>query len=258
MPEAAGLHYETHGPANAPPLILSSGMGGSANYWRPNIAALAGHFHVIAYDHRGTGRSDRTVTPRIESIGDDMLALMDALHLSSASIVGHAIGGMGGLTLALDAPARVQRLVVVNGWGRPDPYTQRCFDTRLSLLRHGGVRDYVHAQPIFLYPPQWISDHHAALEEEEDAHVAAFPAEMVEQRILEAVRFDVMDRLVELAVPTLLLASDDDGLVPPGCSKLLAEAIPGARLATMKWGGHACNATDPETFNALILDFLRS
>ncbi|WP_034160420.1 pyrimidine utilization protein D [Sphingomonas sp. ERG5] len=258
MPEAAGLYYETHGAAGAPPLILSSGMGGSASYWRPNVAALAGHFHVIAYDHRGTGRSDRTVTPRIDSIGDDMLALMDALNLPRASIVGHAIGGMGGLTLALDTPARVDRLVVVNGWGRPDPYTARCFDARLNLLRHGGVRDYVHAQPIFLYPPQWISDHDRELAEEEGMHIAAFPADMVEQRILEAVDFDVMDRLAGLAVPTLLLTSDDDGLVPPGCSGLLAGAIPGARLETMKWGGHACNVTDPDTFNALILDFLRS
>ncbi|MES2057122.1 MAG: pyrimidine utilization protein D [Pseudomonadota bacterium] len=258
MPEAAGLYYETHGAAGAPPLILSSGMGGSASYWRPNVAALAGHFHVIAYDHRGTGRSDRTVTPRIDSIGDDMLALMDALNLPRASIVGHAIGGMGGLTLALDTPARVDRLVVINGWGRPDPYTARCFDTRLNLLRHGGVRDYVHAQPIFLYPSQWISDHDRELAEEEGMHIAAFPADMVEQRILEAVDFDVMDRLAGLAVPTLLLASDDDGLVPPGCSGLLAEAIPGARLEIMKWGGHACNVTDPDTFNALILDFLRS
>ncbi|WP_261300239.1 pyrimidine utilization protein D [Sphingomonas alpina] len=258
MAEAAGLYYETHGSPGAPPLILSSGMGGSASYWRPNIAALAEHFHVIAYDHRGTGRSDRTVTPRIESIGDDMLVLMDALNIPSASIMGHAIGGMGGLTLALDAPARVDRLVVVNGWGQPDPYTARCFDTRLSLLRHGGVRDYVHAQPIFLYPPQWISDHHAELEQEEAAHIAAFPKEMVEQRILEAVRFDVIDRLAELIVPTLLLASEDDGLVPPGCSKRLGEAIPGARLETMKSGGHACNVTDPDTFDTLILDFLRS
>ncbi|MCE6983125.1 alpha/beta fold hydrolase, partial [Pseudomonas frederiksbergensis] len=61
MAEAAGLYYEIHGRADAPPLILSSGLGGSASYWAPNIPALAEHFHVIAYDHRGTGRSDRTL-----------------------------------------------------------------------------------------------------------------------------------------------------------------------------------------------------
>ncbi|NWP00959.1 alpha/beta fold hydrolase, partial [Escherichia coli] len=92
----------------------------------------------------------------------------DALGIEKASILGHAIGGMGGLHLALDAPERVDRLVVVNGWGRLDPYTARCFDARLALLRAYGPREYVHAQPIFLFPPQWTSEHHVQLEEEED------------------------------------------------------------------------------------------
>ena len=257
MPEAAGLSYEEHGDGS--PLILSSGMGGSAGYWRPNIAALAEHFRVIAYDHRGTGRSDRTVTPRIESIGDDIRTLMDALGIARAAILGHAIGGMGALGMALDTPDRVERLVIVNGWGRLDPYTARCFETRLALLRALGPRAYVDAQPIFLFPPQWISDHHAALEAEAEHHLAAFPAAMIEARIVEACRFDVMDRLAEgLDLPVLLLASDDDALVPPACSTRLAQAIPQAQLVRMAWGGHACNVTDPAGFAARILAFLGS
>ncbi|MBL7372749.1 pyrimidine utilization protein D, partial [Escherichia coli] len=100
----------------------------------------------------------------------------------------------------------------------------RCFDARLALLRAYGPREYVHAQPIFLFPPQWTSEHHVQLEEEEDHQVAAFPREMIEARILEAVRFDLIDRLaaMPLATPVLLLASDDDALVPPSCSGELA------------------------------------
>ena len=148
--DAAGLYYEEHGPADAPPLILSAGMGGSGEYWRPNLPALAEHHRVILYDHRGTGRSDRTVTPRIESIGDDIRLLMDALGIGKASILGHAIGGMGGLSMALDTPERVDRLVVVNGWGRLDRYTARCFapmarvnmwmPSRSSCSRRNGSR----------------------------------------------------------------------------------------------------------------------
>ncbi|WP_137862001.1 MULTISPECIES: pyrimidine utilization protein D [unclassified Sphingomonas] len=258
--EAGGLYYEEHGAAGAPPLILSAGMGGSGKYWLPNLPELAARFRVILYDHRGTGRSDRTVTPRIESIGDDIRLLMDALGIEKASILGHAIGGMGGLHLALDAPERVDRLVVVNGWGRLDPYTARCFDARLALLRAYGPREYVHAQPIFLFPPQWTSEHHVQLEEEEDHQVAAFPREMIEARILEAVRFDLIDRLaaMPLATPVLLLASDDDALVPPSCSGELAQVIPRAQLVRMPWGGHACNVTDPPGFEARVLAFLGS
>lgn len=59
MAEAAGLYYEEHG--SGPPLILSAGLGGSGNYWLPNLPALAERYRVILYDHRGTGRSDRAL-----------------------------------------------------------------------------------------------------------------------------------------------------------------------------------------------------
>ncbi|MEP7008315.1 MAG: pyrimidine utilization protein D [Sphingomonas bacterium] len=261
MPHTAGLYYEEHGQADGPPLILASGLGGSAGYWKPNIAALAAQHRVIAFDQRGTGRSDRTIsdTPTIEAIGEDIAALMDALDIQSAAIMGHAIGGMAGMSLALAAPERVSRLVVINGWARLDPYTARCFDIRLALLRARGPRDYVYAQPIFLYPPQWVSDHHVELEEEEDHLVAGFPdMDVVQRRILDAVRFDPFDQLGSLATPTLLVASDDDALVPPACSERMAAVMPHATLAEMKWGGHACNVTDPDIFNNLVLDFLRS
>lgn len=257
MAEAAGLYYEIHGAEDAPPLILSSGMGGSANYWAPNIKALADSFRVIAYDHRGTGRSDRTVTPRIEDIGDDIRSLMDALDIGAASVLGHAIGGMGGLLLALSDPDRIERLVVVNGWGEPNAYTSRCFEARLALLRSSGVRAYVRAQPIFLYPPDWIAEGEIDLDADEDAHVASFPAEMIEQRILEAVRFDIRRSLPILRPPTLFLGSRDDALVPFLSSEWLRSHFTGSRLGIMDWGGHACNVTDPEAFNRVVLDFLR-
>jgi aminoacrylate hydrolase len=258
MPEAAGLYYEEHG--SGPPLILSAGMGGSGSYWRPNLPALAERHRVILYDHRGTARSDRTVTPKLESIGDDIRLLMDRLGIESASILGHAIGGMGGLSLALDTPERVNRLVVVNGWGRLDPYTRRCFDARLALLRAYGAGKYVDAQPIFLFPPRWISENTARLDEEAKHHLAGFPVEMVEARILEALEFDLIDRLeaTPLTMSVLLLASEDDALVPPGCSERLAQAIPGAQLVRVPWGGHACNITDPLGFEARVLAFLGS
>lgn len=259
--QAAGLYYEEHGPREAEPLILVSGLGGSANYWKPNIAALAERHRVIAFDQRGTGRSERTVpeTLMIEAIADDIGGLMDVLGIERATIIGHAVGGMAGLTLALTKPECVARLVVVNGWGRLDPYTARCFDARLAILRGAGPREYIYAQPIFLYPPQWTSDHHVELDEEEDRLVAGFPdVELVDSRIRDATHFDVMDEIGTLSVPVLFIASDDDALVPPACSERLCAALPGSKIARVAYGGHACNVTDPDTFNKLVLEFLGS
>lgn len=259
-PEAAGLYYETHGSADAPPLIVSSGLGGSAHYWKPNIPALAEHFRVIAYDHRGTGRSDRALPDAVsvDDFADDIVALMDALSIERAHIIGHAAGGVAGLALALKAPARIDRLVVVNGWTKPDPHFLRCFEARLNLLRHAGVEAFLRAQPIFLYPADWISRHTAALDAELPHQMADFPgAATMEKRIAALAAFDVSARLQDIrATAMMTLVASDDHLVPPRASHAFLE-LPDAQIATMT-GGHACNVTDPKTFNRLVLDFLRS
>jgi aminoacrylate hydrolase len=258
MPVAGGLYYEEHGPSGGEPLILSAGLGGSATYWSANIAALAERHRVIAYDHRGTGRSDREVPGdlTIEAMAADLRGLMDALNLPRATLIGHAIGGMIGLASELAEPGRLARLVVINGWAKLDPHTARCFDTRLVLLRE-SPRAFVHGQPLFLYPAQWISDHHDQLTQEEEVHLAHFAgAEMVSRRIAAARRFNVAGRLGEITVPTLLVATDDDMLVPASCSEALAKGIAGARLARMVKGGHAVNVTRADEFNMWLIDWL--
>lgn len=259
MPHIAGLYYEEHG--SGPPLILSAGLGGSGNYWLPNLPALAERHRVILYDHRGTGRSDRALpeTVTVEQMGADILALIDGLGLENATIIGHAAGAVAGISAALARPEKVERLVLVNGWSKCDPHFARCFETRLALLRNSGPRAYLHAQPIFLYPANWLSEHAAQMEAEEEIHLAHFAgAEAYEKRIAALRAFDADARLGEIVTPVLALAAADDMLVPSNCSLRLAEGITGARLAMMDWGGHACNVTDPAGFNARVLDFLGS
>ncbi len=239
-------------------MILSSGLGGSGSYWAPNVAALATRHRVITYDHRGTGRSDREVPGdlTIEAMAGDLRILMDALDIPRATLVGHAIGGMIGLAFELAHPDRLPRLAIINGWAKLDPHTARCFDMRLVLLRE-SPRAFIHGQPIFLYPAQWISDHHAQLEAEEEVHLAHFPgAEMVGRRIAAARRFNVAERLGEIEVPTLLIATEDDMLVPLSASEAMAKGLPEAQLARMVKGGHAVNVTRAEHFNMWLLDWL--
>jgi aminoacrylate hydrolase len=260
MPHAAGLFYEMHGDADAPPLILSSGLGGSANYWKPNIPAFAEHFHVIAYDHRGTGRSDRALPDvvSVDDFADDILALMDALDIPKVHVVGHAAGGVAGLALALKAPERLDKLVVVNGWAKADPHFLRCFEARLNLLRHAGIEAFLRAQPIFLYPANWISEHSADLDTELAHQMADFPGiATMEKRIAALAAFDVTGRLAGLGDRVLVVAADDDMLVPSRAGVLLSGELD-CDWEIIAAGGHACNITDPYSFNILALHHLRS
>ncbi|RJG56216.1 pyrimidine utilization protein D [Sphingobium terrigena] len=260
MAEAAGLYYETHGRADAPPMILSSGLGGLAGYWTPNIPALAEHFRVIAYDHRGTGRSDRTLpdTVSVEDMADDVIALMDAIGIERAHIIGHAVGGAIGIETAIHT-GRIDRLVVINGWRSLSPHTRRCFAARLALLHGAGERAFLEAQPLFLYPPDWIAAHDRELTADLDHHLAAFPGVETTTKRIAAVQAYAPDPAGLAALEHLLvIATRDDFLVPFATALDLAAPVDGATIATFDWGGHACNVTDPDRFNRLILEFLRS
>jgi aminoacrylate hydrolase len=259
MGEVAGIYWEEHGPTDGPPLILSPGLGGSGNYWAPNLDVLAADHRVILYDHRGTGRSSRDLAfnVSVENMAKDVLLLMDGLGLASATLVGHAAGGAIVLALALAAPERLDRLVVINGWSRPDPHFARCFETRLALLRGSGVRAFIRAQPLFLYPARWISRNDALLSAEEAQQLQHFQgAPNVEARIAALTDFDVDARLADVGTETLLIVAEDDMLVPASCSERLAEGLANATLARMT-GGHACNVSEAEHFNRILGDWLR-
>ena len=265
MPEigvAQGLYYEAYdGPdANAPAVILSAGLGGSGAFWAPQMQALAAHFRVVVYDHRGTARSTRTLTTPhcVEAMADDILAIMDALGLGRAHIVGHAAGGLAGLSLALRHANRLDRLALINAWSRPDPHIARCFQARLSLLNDSGRAAYVNAQPIFLYPANWSSQNAPRLAEEAERQIANFPAkEAMRARIDALLAFDIDRFLPEIKAPVLVSAAADDMLVPALCSERLAARLPNAQLAIAPWGGHGFTVTAPEAFNPTLVGFLR-
>ncbi|MFA6115115.1 MAG: pyrimidine utilization protein D [Sphingomonas sp.] len=255
--QAAGLWYEWHGPEHGEVVILSPGMGGSAGYWLPNLAALAADYRVLLYDHRGTGRSDRTLPDdlTIASMAADVLALLEEIGVERAHFIGHALGGLIGLELARIFPG-IGKIVVINGWASLDPHFARCFETRLELLHRSGPAAYVRAQSFFLYPANWISENIAQLDAEGAHQLAHFPpVETLEKRIGAARMFELP---ADVAADILVLVSEDDMLVPSHCARQLADRLPRAMLATMAWGGHACNVTDPATFNSLALEFLGS
>ena len=123
--------YDVHesGRAGAPTVLLSSGLGGTAGYWAPQLAALKARYRVITYDQAGTGRNKRALPDghSIAAMGDEILAVLDATHSEKAHVVGHALGGLAGIDLAIRRPDRLHSLTVVNGWAAAHAHTRRCF-----------------------------------------------------------------------------------------------------------------------------------
>jgi len=96
----------------APTVLLSSGLGGTAGYWAPQLAALTAHCRVITYDQAGTGRNKRDLPDdhSIGAMGDEILAVLDATKTGRAHIVGHALGGLAGLDVAIRQRFGIDRI----------------------------------------------------------------------------------------------------------------------------------------------------
>jgi aminoacrylate hydrolase len=254
------VHFDVHGPDGAPSVLLSSGLGGTAGFWQPQMSALidAG-YRVITYDQRGTGRSQQSLSEpySIQQMALDVVEILDASNTASCHMVGHALGGLVALQLALDAPTRLDSLVLINAWSKPNPHSARCFDSRLTLLTIGGPKAYVAAQPIFLYPAAWCTANQQRVEEEVAHGTAHFQGEANLRARISALRaFDIDARLEEIKLPVLVSTAQDDILVPWTCSELLAQGLPLAELDKFAHGGHGHNVTEADRFNSSLLDFL--
>jgi aminoacrylate hydrolase len=240
-------------------VVLSAGLGGAGTFWAPQVAALSRDFRVVLYDHCGTGANAGSL-PEDYTIGhmaDDVIGILDAIGAPQAHLVGHALGGLVALDIALRHPARVGRVVVVNGWLKADHHTRRCFDTRLAALKGGGPAAYVRAQPIFLYPAAWLSANAGRMEAEEAHGIAHFQGEAnLLARIGALLAYDASGVAGQLTKPMLIAAARDDVLVPWTASEAMAHALPNARLWLVPEGGHAFTVVDPQPFNAELCRFL--
>ena len=250
------IYYEVHGAGT--PLLLVSGLGGTASYWNPNLAAFAKRYRVIVHDHRGMGKSTRSrIRYSVDQMTADLLAVMNHLKIEKAHVVGHSTGGAIAQTLAATHPDRLISLVIYASWTKADPFFRRVFEARRALLTAVGPAAYVRSAAIFLYPDWWINRNIGLLEEREQPTIAAFPpAEIVASRIDAILEFDRTADLPKLKLPTLVVCAKDDIITPPYFSRELAALIPGAELVELARGGHCASDTNTQEFNDAVLRFV--
>ena len=250
------VYYEECGEGE--PLIFASGLNGVARYWQPQVPVFSKRFRVITYDHRGACSSDRNQREfSVDGMASDLIALMDALEIERAHLVGLSTGGAIGQTIAIEAPERLDRLVMCSTWTHCDPWFRRLFEARRAMYQQAGAELHAMFHPLWLLPPDYVNEHDAEIDEERKrAATAAPPVEISVGRINALLGFDRRAGLKSIATPTLIIASDNDYITPCYYAKALAKEIPGAKLEIVDGGGHSISKTKPELFNKLVMEFL--
>ena len=251
--EDAGIHYDLVGPANAPVLVLSNSLGTNFTMWDPQMPVLHKQFRVLRYDTRGHGQSSVTPDPySIEQLARDVLALLDELRLDRVHFCGLSMGGQTGMWLALNAPARLHKLILCNTAAKIG--TPEIWGTRIEAVRKGGMKSISTA-----VMERWFSASNRA----SSPGVVAATKLMLEGANPDgyiancaAVRdFDVRESIAAIRVPALVIAGTHDVATTPIDGRYLAERIPGARYVELNTA-HLSNIEEPQRFSSEVNSFL--
>jgi 3-oxoadipate enol-lactonase len=249
-----GLDHRLYGPEGAPVLVLSSSLGTTQELWERQLPVLVERFRVLTYDHPGHGSSSLPAQPcTVESLAQELLALLDELGLDRISLCGVSLGGMVGMTLAVAAPERVERLVLACTsayLGPPDGWSERARIVRADGME--AIADAVVAR--------WFT---AELAREQPETVSRFRAGLVATppegyaRCCEALgAWDARERISAIGAPALVVAGADDRATPVEHAELLASGISGARLVTLERAAHLANVERAEEFTEAVLEHL--
>ena len=248
--EGGALAYEAAG-AGAPILFIA-GLGGHGAYWKAQVQAFSLDFRTVTFDHRGVGASVGPPPYSIEQWAGDTLRLMDHLEIGRVHLVGHSTGGAIAQVVAASHPDRIASLVLGGTWARPDARFRRLFEFRARVLREMGPDAYEDLGLTLTLPaglPPEITTRHFS------RHT---PRDVVLARIDALLAHDAGDRLRHIRASTLVIAADDDVLVPCHLSGVIASEIRGARLHAFARGGHHFPQTQTEPYNALLREFFRA
>ena len=243
------IEYETFGEPEAPPLLLISGLGVQMIGWDQDFCELlaARGFHVIRYDNRDVGLStwmDDGAGYTLDDMADDAAGLLKALGVPAAHVVGASMGGFIAQLLALDHPDQVLSLTsMISGPNgddqvQPTPRALALLMTAVPETRQQRIDLGLHSKKELLGPADPFDESYERARVVAAVDRAYHPAGFVRQLQAIGAAPSRLSRLASLHVPTLVIHGDADILVPVENGRLVAAAIPGARLLEIPGMGH--------------------
>lgn len=236
------IYYEVNGEGE--PLVLLRGLGRSIRHWLGYDQSLAKHFRVITIELRGIGQSSAALSwvPKMADMAADIAAVLDAVSVEKAHIVGVSLGGMVTLAMGLDHPERCISLVVINTSIAGQRRLRMTVGGALGIVRgvlsrDGSIHRHLATSMVAKgSAPEKISEiaaAYAAIGAKEGMY-----ATTVMKQLVAALRFRVKGRLKDLALPVLVVYGTSDHFVPTSNSKLLFRRLTNAKLLPIPGAGH--------------------
>lgn len=245
-----GIAYDVQG--KGPVVVLITGSNLDRRMWARETEWLSPSFTVVRYDLRAHGQSDTASAP-FDHVGD-LWSVLDELAIQKATLVGLSAGSTIALDAALEAPARVERIVLIGP--APSGFTpQQRLPFADDLIAAIKARDFkkaaevLLATSVFAAPPE--SQALVRQMVTENDRLWTVPPQFVRPRTNPAIY-----RLEEVKIPTLVMIGEKDTFQQTP-ALVLTKYIPRARMIAIAGGGHLLNLTSPVEFRVALLEFLK-
>jgi len=243
------LNYEINGKGY--PLVFLHGFAGTVNMWQPQVPVFSQEYQFITYDARGHGQSESPPYRDQYSADiavEDLFKLLGALNIEKAVVGGLSMGGYQSLRFYLRHPQMVTALILMDtgpGYRNParrDEWNHQ-MEERASVLETQGIEGFVDDAPTYTPRDILLKMNPIGL-----AHMA--------RKVVAQHDSWVIENLGEIKVPTLVLVGENDTPFLQA-AEYLSKSIPDAEYVIISEAGHAANLDNVESFNTVVLEFLR-
>ena len=238
------------------PVVLSHSLATTSRMWDAQIEALTARHPVLTFDTRGHGESSVPPGPySVQSLAEDVRALLDLLKLTQVHFVGLSLGGIIGQVLALRHPGRLLSLGLCDTSPRTPPEAHALWDERIALALAEGMGSLVEQTLARWFTAGFISRRPEVVDKVKTMITNTDPVGYA--GCAAAVKgHDALERLGDIRVPTLILAGSDDPGMPRQTAEQMRDAIPGAELVVVGPAAHLSNMEQTERFNEALLRFI--
>ncbi len=249
------LNCSASGPEDAPVLLLGGSLGTTLAMWEPQVPALSAAHRVIRFEHRGHGGSPVPTGPyAIDDLGTDVLTMLDRLQLSRVSYCGLSIGGMVGQWLAINAPERIDKLILLCTAPYLPPAS--AWQERAAAVREAGSPEVVADAVVGRWFTPAFAQSHPDIVARYRATISGIDAEGYAGCCEAIAGMDLRGGLAGITAPTLVVAGRQDPSIPPEHSEALAAAIPGARIEILDPAAHLASVERADAVTGLIAGHL--
>lgn len=252
---ANGIHIAVKEDGKGQDMILIHGKG----YSKENMNRLFDHYrtkcHVISYDVRGHGESDKPENFTLEDDVEDLVSLIDVMHVVKPVVIGFSMGSYITLRTAEEHPDLFSKIVLIGTKG--GGATSSTQKLEQDAAGKGMSRRQI-AQQIMkkVFAPQTTSDEIAAFDQENQSPVK-LTADQQKAITRSLQNFDLMSLADKVTIPALVLTGEYDGVNPPEEGKKVADALPDGRFEIIPDAGHIAFFENPKKVFELMDAFLQ-